>query len=64
MLIHQEEIKDCIECWIDLEKISFIKAMKYNNKIEYYKCYLVGDNSPVNISKETFNKIVAEKGVV
>lgn len=64
MFIHQEETKDCIESWIELEKISFIRAMKYNNKIEYYKLYLVGDDAPVSISQETFDKIIAERGVI
>ena len=64
MLVHQEATKDCIECWIELDKINFIKSMIYNGETLYYKLYLTGDDDPVNITKETFDKIVAEKGVV
>lgn len=64
MLVHQNETKDCIECWIELDKINFIKPQIYNGEICYYKLYLTGDNDPVGITKETFNKIIAEKGVI
>ena len=64
MFIHQDETKDCIECWIELDKISFIKPQIYNGEISFYKLYFVGDNQPVTISHETFNKIIEEKGVV
>lgn len=65
MLVHQDETKDCIECWIELDKINFIKPqIIYNDEISYYKLYLTGDNDPVGITKETFNKIIAEKGVI
>ena len=36
----------------------------YNGEIRYYKLYLTGDNDPVNITQETFDKIIAEKGVI
>lgn len=64
MLVHQEATKDCIECWIELDKINFIKPQIYNGEIFYYKLYLTGDDSPVAITQETFDKIVVEKGVV
>lgn len=64
MFIHQDASKDCIECWIELDKINFIKPQIYNGEIYYYKLYLTGDNDPVYISHETFNKIIAEKGVI
>ena len=37
MLVHQEATKDCIECWIELDKINFIKPQIYNGEIFYYK---------------------------
>lgn len=64
MFIHQDASKDCIECWIELDKINFIQPQIYNGEICYYKLYLTGDDDPVFITKETFNKIIAEKGVV
>lgn len=64
MFVHQDGTRDCIECWIELDKISFIKSQYYNGKIYYYKLYLTGDNDPVSITQETFNKIMAEKGVI
>lgn len=64
MFVHQEATKDCIECWIELDKINFIKPQMYNGEISYYKLYLTGDDSPVGITQETFNKIMAEKGAI
>ena len=64
MFVHQEGTKDYIECWIELDKISFIKSHYYNGEICYYKLYLTGDEDPVSITQETFDKIIAEKGVI
>ena len=64
MFIHQEGSKDCIECWIELDKINFIKPQIYNSEICYYKLYLTGDDTALYITQETFDKIIAKKGMV
>ena len=64
MFVHQEGTNDCIECWIELNQINFIKPQYYNGEISYYKLYLVSDSNPVSITQETFDKIMAEKGMI
>ena len=65
MFIHQEANNNIREGWIDLDKISYInKYDEYSDGTVIYKCYLIGDDSPITIFQETFDKIIAERGVV
>ena len=65
MFIHQEATDNVLEGYIDLDKISYISKHEYSDGTVIYKCYLVGDDgAPLTITQETFDKIIAEKGVI
>ena len=64
MFVRQEKTDDVCEGYINIDKISYISKHEYSDDTVIYKCYLVGDDSPLTITQETFDKIIAEKGVL
>lgn len=64
MLIHQEADDNVCEGFINLDNITYISKHEYSDGTVIYKCYLVGDDDPLTINQKTFDKIIAEKGVI
>lgn len=64
MFVHQEADDNVCEGFINLDNITYISKHEYSDGTVIYKCYLVGDDDPLTINQKTFNKIIAEKGVI
>ena len=61
MLIHQEADDSHDEFWIELDQI---RSITKHIDEETYIVYLAGCKSYYEITQDTFNKIIAEKGVI
>ena len=48
----------------EIESYMNIKKQTYIDGSSAFKCYLVADDDPLTISESTFNKIIAELGVI
>ena len=64
MFVNQEADDNVCEGFINLDNITYISKHEYSDGTVIYKCYLVGDDDPLTINQKTFDKIIAEKGVI